>query len=439
MKRTEEFSENLTNTNNEVKSKKKDTANAAFIWGLISLFTLGVLIIPEVLGIILGFKAIKNGTIKRRRAIAGIGMSVVTVVLIIIAVMFPADPNELEVSQNMSDIEVHYTERLESEVVEEAEEYEDLMISNSELVEHDTVSYEEVNTQIKDETLETEVVVIFSDEYRREYIENNGIKIVDFKKENKTLDKFLSKLNEEMIPIKEEPAWGNNYYARTKEYSELYYVGDMKDNRPHGKGCIYEVINMFYTGALSEGDSEIYVMKVYEGEFKKGQFDGFGRKYYAVECVISVEDEYGFLYETGGRLLDYYVDVVGNIQENIIRSTNPLEYEGEFKEGEYSGDGNFYEYLLKPDNSLKINIASGEFRENKACGECKIYNGAWLVYEGEIKDWEYNGKGTLYYSNGKKHYEGEWTKGEYDGKGTLYNEDGSVEYKGKWDFGDYAN
>lgn len=293
------------------------------------------------------------------------------------------------------------------------------------------------NTSGKDAIMESEVAVYFSDVYRNAYIESNKIEIVDFKKKNTSLDKLISKFDGEVIPIKEEPAFGTNYYARTNNSTDLYYVGDMKDNRPHGTGCIYKVISPSYTGIFHGNNTVAYLMKVYDGEFEKGKFEGYGRKYYSVESIIDVEDEYGMRYEYA-RLLEFYVSLTNDIQDNIFLSLSPVIYEGEFKNGEYSGEGNYYEYVLESTGLLRIDVASGEFKKGEVT-ECTVYNGARLIYEGEMKDWEYHGKGTAYYQNGEKRYEGEWFKGKYDGKGTLYNEDGSVKYKGKWNFGDYDN
>lgn len=344
-------------------TKEKDYANATLIWGLISLITLGALIFPEILGIIYGFKTMKKGTTKKRRTIVGIGMSVLTSVLIVWAMMLPTESDELEVGQDTSYMAENSTEN--NAILDENKD-----VSNLDAIEQNTI-IDDVVTETVTEVNNEQVVAIFSDTYRKEYIECNDIKIIDFKKENKSLDKFILKL-EELIPIKEESNWGNSYYARTNDYTELYYAGEMKDNRPHGTGCIYEVISSYYTNRLSELDTEVYVMRVYEGEFKKGVFDGYGRMYYPVDSSLYVMSEYEIPYESG-LVIDNYVDVAGEVQENIIRSVNPLKYEGEFNDGEYSGEGNYYEYILEMDGSLRIAITSGEFKDGKTDGSDSYY------------------------------------------------------------------
>ncbi|MFF2532279.1 hypothetical protein ACFVS2_25555 [Brevibacillus sp. NPDC058079] len=53
-----------------------------------------------------------------------------------------------------------------------------------------------------------------------------------------------------------------------------------------------------------------------------------------------------------------------------------------------------------------------------------------LLYEGNLKDGEFDGYGKLYDSNGKLMYEGDWNEGVIDGYGTVYNKNGKVSYQG---------
>ena len=54
-----------------------------------------------------------------------------------------------------------------------------------------------------------------------------------------------------------------------------------------------------------------------------------------------------------------------------------------------------------------------------------------LIYEGEYKNGEKNGKGKEYYDNGKLLYEGEYLNGKrWKGKG--YNYDGKEEFELKY-------
>ena len=46
------------------------------------------------------------------------------------------------------------------------------------------------------------------------------------------------------------------------------------------------------------------------------------------------------------------------------------------------------------------------------------------MYKGSIKNGQYNGEGTLYYTNGKKRYRGTFLNSKFHGFGILYNEQG---------------
>src|SRR5690625_7495060 len=68
---------------------------------------------------------------------------------------------------------------------------------------------------------------------------------------------------------------GNGYWV-TDAYKRLYgspgekqeymYYGEWKDNKPHGKGTLYEYA----------GSDVLIEVRFYEGEFKDGYFHGYG-------------------------------------------------------------------------------------------------------------------------------------------------------------------
>ena len=51
-------------------------------------------------------------------------------------------------------------------------------------------------------------------------------------------------------------------------------------------------------------------------------------------------------------------------------------------------------------------------------------------YVGEWKNYLRNGKGRLYYKNGKIKYRGNWVDDEKDGKGKLFDKNGKIIYDG---------
>ena len=78
-------------------------------------------------------------------------------------------------------------------------------------------------------------------------------------------------------------------------------------------------------------------------------------------------------------------------------------YEGEWRLGEYHGEGIFY----APD-------------------------GETIRWPALFNDWKEGHSAGYVYSIGIKRYEGGFDTGKYHGKGTLYNLDGSKIYEGDW-------
>lgn len=131
---------------------------------------------------------------------------------------------------------------------------------------------------------------------------------------------------------------------------------------------------------------------------------------------------------------------------------NYVQYEGEFKEGLYSGSGNKYERSLSLNVSLALlvplpvvdevtfdSVTSGEFRNGAENGDCDVYIGQYLWYTGEMKDGDLNGYGREYYLDSDViECEGNYKDGMRNGKGTSYDMNGNETYKGEWRNDDYA-
>ena len=99
--------------------------------------------------------------------------------------------------------------------------------------------------------------------------------------------------------------------------------------------------------------------------------------------------------------------------------------------------------LLKHNKSLqkemKINLINYKFFSRRYIiyepnGKGREYAGYSdsLIYEGEYKNGERNGKGKEYHWNGKLEFEGEYLNGKRNGKGKEYYDNGKLKFDGEY-------
>lgn len=69
---------------NSIGKKNSALGIASLVFGIISILSFGVLIIPELIGLIIGFIDLKNSNYKHSFTIAGIILSILSIVLFII-------------------------------------------------------------------------------------------------------------------------------------------------------------------------------------------------------------------------------------------------------------------------------------------------------------------------------------------------------------------
>lgn len=316
-----------------------------------------------------------------------------------------------------------------------------------------------------------------STEYLGYYLTKYHMEVNDFSEREKIID-FIQSYHKEPIYLKEDGGFLKKpYYAMTTNYTEFLYQGQMKDNKPDGMGAIYKSVYLSLDAeSIGESDTaQIYESSsmadqynlacVYAGYFKEGRPEGYG-----MEFSVPGDEDY-FIREIPISGCQSEEDVQGA----FLEMANPIRYEGEFEEGEYSGRGNEYAYMetyvydsagrdtfLDEEDYIEaaggdeeagakaydivtgankdINIYTGTYEKGERNGEFKIYELGCLSYEGGIKKGKYHGVGTEYYPMSQQvYYEGEWKNGEPHGTGTRYFEDGRVYYSGKWEYGDCAN
>lgn len=183
-------------------------------------------------------------------------------------------------------------------------------------------------------------VVLFSETYLEGYLEEYSIETITFAKESKKLTKAAKNYEDlNYVAVTETGKIGKGtWWKKTKESTDMYYVGKMKNNKPTGYGFLYQKFYAIDLG-ISMDLEEFYYAKVYEGQFENGKMTGYGKKY-----LTPLEEIYYDGNNTEIVPLAFYQEVSEDIQENLYVTANPLVYEGYFKNGKYSGEGNKYEY-----------------------------------------------------------------------------------------------
>ena len=263
------------------------------------------------------------------------------------------------------------------------------------------------------------------------------------------------------------------------------YEGEIKDNKPNGKGIYYSITGeikegIFKDGLLNgkgkmtlnngffiEGDfinNELNGFgktvningEIYEGEFKNGIREGKGK------LILSNEDRfegnfikgkfegYGKFIKKNGEIYEgEFIEGIPN-GKGHKKYKNGIEYDGNFKNGiengygiKKFGDGEIYEgefldgvksgkgkHIFKDGQKYE-----GDFLEDHYNGNGIYLWPDGLKYVGEFKDDKVEGKGTLIYPNGDK-YEGYFIDGKYNGFGIENKIDGS-KYEGEFKNDEY--
>ena len=181
------------------------------------------------------------------------------------------------------------------------------------------------------------------------------------------------------------------------------YKGNILNNLYEGRGILYNE------------SGEI----IYNGFFKKGKYEGFGKKYERKQLIYE-----GFF------LNDKYEG------KGIIYDKGKKKYEGNFHEGEYHGIGIQYFNGKK----IKKTYFESRYSSTKCCGI--LYENNIEVYSGElVNNKPKEGKDlTEYDYEGNKIYKGDFLNFKYHGEGTRYFNYGNIIFfTGIFENGSYIN
>jgi hypothetical protein len=170
---------------------------------------------------------------------------------------------------------------------------------------------------------------------------------------------------------------------------------------------------------------------------------------YKKKCIATIEStDFGtftgifhrrvFKGKTVGKNTFGEIGEIGNYEGGLINEnfsgqgtlsmSDNFYYEGDFKEGQLHGTGTMY-------FAEALGEYSGEWKDSKYEGQGTLTLADGEKYVGEWKDGNENGQGTYTWPSGRK-YVGEWKDGKYEGQGTITWPVGN-KYVGEWKDGKY--
>lgn len=253
-------------------------------------------------------------------------------------------------------------------------------------------------------------------------INGNGILTINHpsgKKERKSIDAFYGALSQS---------------DAINTSSEELYVGGVADGKYSGFAVLVKG-NDIYVGNFFEGkpSGELSLFRsgklFYSGSWSQGEFNGEGTLYGSDGSV-----KFG-IWESGTLIsADVVIETEVGRYEGLVSHSKPngfgrlfykngAEYEGEWKDGEWEGIG---QYIARNDT------ITSEWKQGKANGNTVLASGDYQ-YEGQFIDDLPNGIGSLYNTNPESQYvySGEWRNGLRQGYGDAVYSNGDS-YYGEW-------
>ena len=183
--------------------------------------------------------------------------------------------------------------------------------------------------------------------------------------------------------------------------TKIKYKGKLADGKYEGRGILYDdyIYDGYFIQGIKQGYFRVYKnnsekILIYQGFYKNNQYYSGGILYN--ELGEKIYD--GFFFE--GKYKGIGIEYFQKVKFKRILVFNDGELLKECMGVLYNEDNIIYQGLiknLKPEKGNNIYIY-----DNKRN----------IIYHGDLKDFEYDGKGTLYYSNkNEKYFEGILNKG----------------------------
>ena len=212
---------------------------------------------------------------------------------------------------------------------------------------------------------------------------------------------FFKKISGRYLLI-EEVNFGKEF---TLDNNILVYIGGYKDGKRNGFGVEYDNLGTFkfqgeFINGKRNGEGNEFIKKsndvVDSGKYKNGKRNGLGRKYH------------------GRTELKFEGEFLNDLKEGMGKqfySNGKLKFEGEYKKGKkWNGKG----YDIDGNIIYEIKEGKGYFKKYELS-----FKTLYLLFEGELKNGEKNGKGKEY-ENNHLLFEGEYLNGKRHGKGKEY-------------------
>ncbi|XP_034741033.1 alsin-like isoform X3 [Etheostoma cragini] len=248
---------------------------------------------------------------------------------------------------------------------------------------------------------------------------------------NQAVDQVLSGASQGSSP-------GMTAMSRTASYTftaegrfkDAQYTGSWLAGRVHGRGTMKWPDGRIYNGNFRKGQEDGYgeciipnkVLKkpdIYQGHWRDGKFHGFGKYKYAS----------GEVYE--GCFCDGHRHGYGMLSSGRLTKNSSSVFIGQWVHDKKTGYG-VYDDITRGEKYMGLWLDEqrhgsavvvtqcgvyyeGTFRDNKMCGPGLMMSDDDTVLHGEFSDdWTVNGKGVLFQANGdclQGLFSGEWTTG----------------------------
>lgn len=174
--------------------------------------------------------------------------------------------------------------------------------------------------------------------------------------------------------------WGKKYYTLGSSIFIRYY-GDMKKDRPEGFGII--------TYKTEDGEWPFYI-----GEFKKGQFHGYGALFSHLDSSQYIDlTDISELLPEDKQTPEFISQINSYLNHHVI-------YDGEWKNGKESGKGNTYSLVSDMPMDQRAFIGMDDVFTSMIKNQPSNYWASFIYpiyyYSGEFDDDKETGDGVSY-------------------------------------------